>query len=355
MSVIVLSRPTISQPKDSNVVGFLVSAGRRRIILRINFTIRVLLYAAWLVAASLLAHSGSLALLGPDSVFESTLLGALIFALPAFWLIRRLALRTATPLRDELEAGLREAEIMSSTLVASGRLATIGQLSTGIMHELNNPLTYVRANLGQLREDWGALQKGLGDLPTSDESLELNAEVEELIDESIEGVERLITLVRDATGFAHPGFARNEDVELGALLEGVVRVAATQLPPGSRVERDFPEEVWVSGLPQELKQVFLNLVVNAIHAASEHGTIRVSTLNTSGGATVSIEDDGCGIAFDSIEKLFDPFYTTKPVGKGTGLGLAIAREIIERHGGEIRVRSELNRGTCVTVFLPTRT
>lgn len=338
----------ISQLKSSVPVVLAVRPGRRRLMVRNGFTIRILLYAMGLSVISTLAHGAMLRAFEAGSWLAATVAGGLVFAVPACWLVRHAVGSTS---KDNANAR-SEAAALSSALETSARLTTIGQIATGIVHELNNPLTYVRANLGQLREDWGALQKGFGADGASDD---LAAEVEELIDESLEGVERVIALVRDVTGIAHAGFDHAEDFELNTLLDGVIRVASAQQGPRVRVERTQGEPVWATGLPQEIKQVFLNLIVNAIQAVGEHGSVCVSTSETDRGATVSIQDDGVGIESDSIEKLFDPFYTTKPVGQGTGLGLSISREIIERHQGEISMRSELEQGTCVTVFLPART
>ena len=104
--------------------------------------------------------------------------------------------------------------------------------------------------------------------------------------------------------------------------------------------------------PRELEQVFLNLLLNAADAVGDSGTIRLSTFCDAARARVEVADDGSGIAPADLARVFDPFFTTKPVGKGTGLGLAISYEIVQRHGGEIEVRSELGRGTVFSVWLP---
>jgi signal transduction histidine kinase len=125
-----------------------------------------------------------------------------------------------------------------------------------------------------------------------------------------------------------------------------------RLRPGVEIERRFGSVPAVECAPRELEQVLLNLLLNAADAVGESGTIRLSTTAAGGRARIDVEDDGCGIAPEALERVFDPFFTTKPVGQGTGLGLSISYEIVQRHGGEITVRSEVGRGTVFSVFLP---
>jgi two-component system NtrC family sensor kinase len=129
-------------------------------------------------------------------------------------------------------------------------------------------------------------------------------------------------------------------------------VASPQLPPGCRIERCYQEVPEVVGSPQELKQVFLNLLINALQSMDGEGAIRLGTAYRSGWVVVSIEDQGQGIPDDAIEHIFDPFFTTKPVGEGTGLGLSISYQIVRNHGGEITVDSQPGAGTVFHVALP---
>ena len=145
-----------------------------------------------------------------------------------------------------------------------------------------------------------------------------------------------------------------EPTDLNQLLEDVLHMAAAQLRGRARVERYYVELPAVRCVPQELKQVFLNLIVNAGQAIADGGTIRIATETRGGFVTVRVEDDGCGIAPENLERIFDPFFTTKRVGEGTGLGLGIAYHIVRSHGGEIRVDSELGRGSRFRVKLPVR-
>jgi len=247
------------------------------------------------------------------------------------------------------------AEIVSlrSRLAMSGRLAAVGELAAGIAHEINNPLAFVRSNLGVLRRNWEALRGELEKADASPPAAEIMAESEELIDESLEGVDRAVAIVRDVRGLAHAGDDRRALADLGELLDGVLRLARPQLGARVNLEKIYSETPRLLCSPQELQQVFLNLVLNAIQAIEEAGTVRVKTRRRNGSVIVDVEDDGAGIPPEMVERIFDPFFTTKPVGKGSGLGLGIAYEIVRRHGGEIHVSSELGQGTRFRVQLPT--
>jgi len=249
---------------------------------------------------------------------------------------------------------LREIEALQSRLVLSGRMAAVGQLAAGVAHEVNNPASYVRTNMLLLREYWqnvSALLEKHG-LERSDDAHVIFADGRELIDESLEGIERITAIVDQIRRFSHAKTGERERAELHLLLESVARMARPRLPPGVQIERRFGSVPAVDCAPRELEQVLLNLLLNAADAVGESGTIRLSTTASGGRARIDVEDDGCGIAADALERVFDPFFTTKPVGQGTGLGLSISYEIVQRHGGEITVRSEVGRGTVFSVFLP---
>lgn len=247
---------------------------------------------------------------------------------------------------------LREIELLRSHLVTSDRLAAVGQLAAGIAHEINNPLAFVRTNLGVLREHWDELCKAL---PPHAEGTPFDAIVsdgEEIIVESIEGIDRAARIVRDVREFSHAGAANREETQLNDLLERVIRVATPQIGGGIEVLRDYGELPPIRASTPQLEQVFLNLVVNAIQAVGSNGRVCIATRDEGGSVRVDIADDGCGIASGDAERIFDPFYTTKPVGQGTGLGLSISHEIIRDHGGEIGVTEGIDgRGCCFSVRL----
>jgi signal transduction histidine kinase len=246
---------------------------------------------------------------------------------------------------------LREVANLRSRLVTSGRLAAVGQLAAGIAHEINNPIAFVRANLGTLRSLLSALTAKLG----AEAALRIAADLadgRDLVDESLDGVERVVSIVRDVKGFSHAGATERECVDLNAVLESVLRVATPQLRCGGPVERCYGEIPPVLGTRQELEQVFLNLVINASQAVAGDGAIRIETTLDGPTVVAVVEDDGCGIPPDAMSRIFDPFFTTKPVGEGTGLGLAISYQIVRSHGGHLAVESAPGCGTRVRVELP---
>ncbi|HEX2486749.1 MAG TPA: ATP-binding protein, partial [Myxococcota bacterium] len=243
---------------------------------------------------------------------------------------------------------VREVADLRRRLVTAGRLAAVGELAAGIAHEINNPIAFVRSNLGTLRDYWADLAKQARDEPRSGE---LVRDGDELIDECLEGIDRVRQIVHDVKGFAHSGEERTL-VDVNRLLDSAVRIARPQIPGGARLERLFADVPHVRASARHLQQVFLNLLTNAAHAIGERGSIRVRTARATNGVEIRVEDDGCGIGAELLDRVFDPFFTTKSVGEGTGLGLAISYQIVRSHGGDIRIESAPGRGTCVDVFLP---
>ncbi|MBW2445387.1 MAG: hypothetical protein JRG83_05630 [Deltaproteobacteria bacterium] len=238
----------------------------------------------------------------------------------------------------------REVTALRQRLVTSGRMAAVGELAAGVAHEINNPIAFVRANLGALGSLLGKLEH--------EPDAEALAEGRELVEESLDGVDRVSAIVRDVRGFAHQGSGQRDAVELPKLLDSVLRVAAPQLRQSGRVERDYGPVPLVRAASQELQQVFLNLIMNASQAIEHGGWIGVSTRTEGDVAIVEVEDDGPGIPEDVVERIFDPFFTTKPVGQGCGLGLAISYQIVRNHDGDLSVRTRPGKGTCFEVRLP---
>jgi len=247
---------------------------------------------------------------------------------------------------------LREVDAMRERMVTTARMAAVGELAAGIAHEINNPIAFVRSNLSQLRGHWKTLRGELEGVEEKRALRDLVTDGDALIEESLEGVDRAAEIVRGVRGFSHAGSGERVPTDLNALLDEVLRMLGPRLRGRVTLECTYVDLPRVSCSPQELKQVFLNLLVNAEQAVADGGRIRVATSRGHDFVGVLVEDDGCGIAPELLERVFDPFFTTKPVGVGTGLGLGIAYQIVKGHAGEIAIESQAGAGTRVRVRLP---
>jgi two-component system cell cycle sensor histidine kinase/response regulator CckA len=247
---------------------------------------------------------------------------------------------------------ITERSRLEDKLAVTERMAAMGTLAAGVAHEINNPLTYILANLEVIQD---TLTPQLPPATTEDGEL-----MTELIDEVLEGVSSIRQIVGDLSTFSRHG---DDDetgaADLDAVLQSVINLTAGELRhvANSRVElQPLPQ---VQGNEGRLRQVFLNLILNAIHAVGDEHTdadanfitIR-SGVDDHGQVWAEVEDTGPGIAPEVQARIFDPFFTTKPIGEGTGLGLAVCHKLITHMGGEIEVDSEVGRGTRFRVMLP---
>jgi PAS domain S-box-containing protein len=251
----------------------------------------------------------------------------------------------------------REVVLLQRQLAVSGRLAAVGDLSKSISESIRGPAAATRLQLERLGSDWQAMVNSLEARGRLEPCRESVLEGLELIQECIEGVDRVTSIVQEVGNFSEEsqlaGFSCHS---LAEIVECGVRISSAQAKPHVDVETCLDPDVRVMGNRSELERVVTNLLVNAFHAfegsrrRSAHLVIAAAAQGDR--ALLHVEDDGCGITHEALERIFDPFFTTKPVGKGTGLGLAISYHIIRKHGGQIRVSSIENRGTSVAVELP---
>ncbi|MCR9097908.1 MAG: ATP-binding protein [bacterium] len=250
----------------------------------------------------------------------------------------------------------REIVSLQRQLVVSARLAAVGDLSAAISTSIREPAARLQDEFTGLALDWGSA----GDLAylagVDEECGEAIEEGRELVDECVEGADRIFSIVREVAGFSgeteRDAFAPHA---LDQIVERAVRIARVQAPPGIEIEVRVDPDVEILCHYAEIERVVTNLLVNAFQAhGGELGgnNVVVAVAAQDGRAFLHVEDDGCGIDPEALDRIFDPFFTTKPVGKGTGLGLAISYHIVKAHGGEIRVSSEPGRGTSVAVELP---
>jgi len=236
-------------------------------------------------------------------------------------------------------------------LQRSRKMRAVGQLAAGIAHEINNPMAFVSSNLRMLREEWAAIASAI-DKEGRDETIaERIADAEELISDSIDGVERTVEIVRSVKEFTHGEGGERSPTSLIDVLEESVRYAEGQRAAGIEIERVYADVPAIAASAQ-LRQVFLNLVVNALQAVGERGRIRLVTRREGDEVVARVEDDGCGIEDALRERIFEPFFTTKDAGQGTGLGLYFSYQIVRMHDGRIDVESEPGVGTAFEVRLP---
>ena len=177
-------------------------------------------------------------------------------------------------------------------------------------------------------------------------------DITDLIGDCREGVDRIKKIVIDLKDFAHPGEDKVQLTDINNGIESTLNVVNNEIKYKATVHKDFGDIPTVKGIPQQLNQVFMNILVNAAQAIEKKGDIHIITRSVAQSVEVSIRDNGSGISQDNITKIFDPFFTTKDVGKGTGLGMNIAYNIIQKHNGTIHVDSELGKGTTFTITLP---
>jgi PAS domain S-box-containing protein len=277
-----------------------------------------------------------------------------------------------------------ERSLLEMQLHQAQRLEAVGTLAAGIAHEINTPMQFVSDNLRFVQQSVEPLGGALRLLPelsaaaqagcvppelaqrladsTSGLDVEfLAAEVPAALSEMQEGVHRVTTIVRAMKDFSHPGNQGRQSSDLNKAIATTIAVARNEYKYVADVLPDFGDipsiECWVA----DLNQVFLNLLVNAAHAIKDaigegngqRGTIRVSTRHDGDWVDIRFTDSGTGIPEAVRDRIFEQFFTTKPVGKGTGLGLAIARSVVvEKHGGTLSFETEMGKGTTFIVRLP---
>jgi len=278
-------------------------------------------------------------------------------------------------LNKNLESALTEVKSKQHQLIQSEKMASLGVMSAGIAHEINNPLAFVYSNISSLSsavEQFSVYHKHVNNLISAEsktdrdacrevlstfsdeEDLEyLFSDCIELIKETREGIERVKTIVSNLQTFARKETDIMELVNLHDCLTSTIKLADNQTKFTADIETEFSDIPNIYGYPGKLNQVFLNLIVNAVHAMGENrGQIKITTAVAGKIITVKVTDTGCGMDAETMNDIFLPFFTTKDIGKGTGLGLSISHGIIEEHQGKISVDSVLGEGTTFTLEFP---
>ncbi len=271
----------------------------------------------------------------------------------------------------ELQEANKELKETQEQLLHSEKMASIGQLAAGIAHEINNPVGFVSSNittmrgnledLMQLLDSYQSLEK---QLPASEEKVALQSlkdtidldflmqDMQDIIKESLEGVNRVKQIVQDLKDFSHVDEETWDMADIHKGLDSTLNIVHNDFKYKAEIIKEYGEVPHLNCIASRLNQVFMNLLVNAGHAIETKGEIYIRTGSSKNQAWIEIEDTGCGIDKKDMKRIFDPFFTTKEVGKGTGLGLSLTYGIIEKHNGRIEVDSEIGRGTRFRIWLP---
>lgn len=268
-------------------------------------------------------------------------------------------------LLDALEARVKErtrqVEAESRQIFQAEKLASVGRLSAGVAHEINNPIGYVHSNLSTALaylKKFAALGERVRSGQPADQlwrELDMDFVLEDfgsLMQESLVGIDRVARIVADLKGFSNIDHGEEEMADLNDSLRQACRTMATKLPGNIKLDQDLEPVPRILCLPGYLQQVFLNLMENSAQSLSSGGEIRVRSRIQDNEIRISIHDNGHGIPAEVLPRIFEPFFTTRDVGQGTGLGLTVARDIVQVHGGRIEVESREGSGTTVTIYLP---
>jgi two-component system NtrC family sensor kinase len=276
--------------------------------------------------------------------------------------------------KNQLEQSNLKLHRTQQQLVQAEKMASVGQLAAGIAHEINNPIGFVTSNLNSLKQytdTYRHLSTRVLDLVASDspeaqnsskqtllklvqdeDLIFINDDTKDLLDESIDGLERVKDIVKDLKKFSRIDLDEKQWFDINDCVTTTLNMVSNELKYHCNIEKNL------SPLPKilinvgKISQVLTNLLINAGQAICEKGQIKITTKQQENNIVVTITDNGSGIDPENLSKLFDPFFTTKEEGVGTGLGLSISYDIIQEHNGSIIVTSEPDNGSCFSITLP---
>ncbi|WP_246136796.1 sensor histidine kinase [Gillisia hiemivivida] len=269
---------------------------------------------------------------------------------------------------QELSKSLKELKTAKAQLIHSEKMASLGELTAGIAHEIKNPLNFVN-NFSEVSKEL------LEEL--KEEIVNKNyEEVKEIANDVIENLEKILhhgkradSIVKGMLQQSRSSSGVKELTDINVLVDEYLRLAfhglrAKDKAFNSTLESDFDDSIGkIEIVPQDIGRVILNLITNAFYAVNEkklkstdayQPTVSVSTLKKDGGIEIKVSDNGNGISKKVRDKMFQPFFTTKPTGKGTGLGLSLSYDIIKNHGGELKVKTVGGKGTTFTIHIPVK-
>ncbi|SEL59015.1 sensor histidine kinase [Parapedobacter koreensis] len=279
---------------------------------------------------------------------------------------------------ESLQKTLTHLKETQAQLVEAEKMASLGQLTAGVAHEINNPINFVTSNVAPLRRDinmiWNTLDEiekiALSDSPVEEKERYINAHKDELdfdyLKEEIdfllkgmhEGANRTAEIVKSLRIFSRVDEDSLKFADINEGLESTLVILNSVVKEGVRVAKHYAELPFVECYPGKLNQVFLNIITNALYAINKKfdgksgGLLEIKTEVDSVNVYISIKDNGTGMPAGVREKIFEPFFTTKEVGEGTGLGMSIAYNTIKKHQGEIKIESEVGEGTNFILVIP---
>ncbi|HEX5360754.1 MAG TPA: ATP-binding protein [Fluviicoccus sp.] len=279
----------------------------------------------------------------------------------------------------DLNRAYRQLSSSQAQLVQSEKMAALGQMVAGVAHEINTPLGYVNNNIEMVREFMAQMQfilqaheqlagtllsptatdvdiaeclANVDDMKAGLDFTQWFTDLDQLFNDTFYGVEQISELVTGLKDFSRLDQAPTDNVSLNDCVESALLIARNTLKYKVEVLKRMEELPKIRCAASQINQVLLNLFTNAAQAIKEQGYLLIKTWADAEWVHVSVQDTGCGIPPESLRRIFDPFYTTKPVGEGTGLGLSISFKIIQQHHGHIRVVSEVGKGTRFVISLP---
>ena len=274
-------------------------------------------------------------------------------------------------INEELNSTLENLKQTQGQLVQSEKMASLGQLTAGVAHEINNPINFVSAGIDSLLINYNELNELLAlykrlqlngdnsqllqEIEQLKEELDLGClllEIPELLNSIKTGAKRTTEIVKSLRNFARLDEENLKKANLEEGIESTLVILRNKFKDRIKVEKQFCGLPEMLCFPGQINQVFMNLINNAIQAMPDEGILSIGTQLEQNTAILTFSDTGVGMSPEVAGRIFEPFYTTKEVGEGTGLGLSIAYGIIEKHKGTIHVDSEVGKGTCFTIKLP---
>jgi len=241
----------------------------------------------------------------------------------------------------ELKATLEHLRETQIQLMQSEKMASLGVLTAGVAHEINNPLNFIMGGYIGLEKYFSAA------------SMNNDKKIQFFLNSIKTGIDRASGIIKGLNGFSRNNETLLEDCDIHSTINNCLLMLNNQIENRIEVNKNFAGEVFiVSGNVGKLHQAFINILSNSIQAIDKNGSISITTYKKEKANVIEISDTGCGIRNEDLEKIIEPFFTTKEPGKGIGLGLSIAYSIIQNHRGTIKFQSELNKGSTVKITLP---